>query len=172
MIPWKIPTNGRGFFQAFREEGRSSAESGFPSGNPLSEGKPRSVQFGDSALKSLWPFSLVQSTRYSSFITSSRSHFWILVFDIHLTFELWHLKLKIQYFLLAPPFKGANEGHILLAWILYLTVPPVPFLFIPQVLHPDWRDALLASASFSKNRRHHVFSFLIFFNRIGFCVTW
>ena len=35
-----------------------------------------------------------------------RSHFWILVFDIHLTFELWHLKLIIQYFYWHPPFRG------------------------------------------------------------------
>jgi hypothetical protein len=50
------------------------------------------------------PVIMVKSTRYSSCLMSSRSHFWILVFDIHLTFELWHLKLKIRYSLLEAPF--------------------------------------------------------------------
>ncbi len=89
------------------------AENNFP---PESQ-KP--VQFGDSALKSLWPFSIVHSTRDSGFLTSSRSHFWILVFDILLTFELWHLKLKIQYSLLAAPFWDQKKGHLFWAWILY-----------------------------------------------------
>jgi hypothetical protein len=40
-----------------------------------------------------------------------------LAFDIHLTFELWHLKLKIRYFLLAAPFWGTNEGNVFAAWI-------------------------------------------------------
>jgi len=30
--------------------------------------------------------------------------FGILSFDIHLTFELWHLTFKLQYLLLAAPF--------------------------------------------------------------------
>ncbi len=126
------------------------------------KGSPKPVQFGDSALKFIWPFSLVQNTRVRlvqntrvrfvqtrefvsckhesssrakhevfRFLTSSRSHFWILVFDIHLTFacpaiacsqtagrrrrKLWHLKLIIQYVQVAAPFwdqmKVTSFGH-------------------------------------------------------------
>jgi hypothetical protein len=38
--------------------------------------------------------------------------FWILVFDIHLTFEFWHLTLNVQDFRLGQLI-GTNQGQML-----------------------------------------------------------
>jgi hypothetical protein len=37
-------------------------------------------------------------------VLSSRHEFWILVFDIHLTFGFCHLALTIKYFLMTTHF--------------------------------------------------------------------
>ncbi len=67
----KIQTNGRDFFAVCRDTGPFT-ESALPTESYFPHGKTKSVQFGDSAPKSLWGFIIVQSTRYSGFLTSSR----------------------------------------------------------------------------------------------------
>ena len=54
---------------------------------------------------------------------ASQTHFSVLVFDILLTFGLWHLKLIFQYFLLTAPYigqiKATSQGVDLLLFLSY-----------------------------------------------------
>ncbi len=61
---------------------------------------------------------------YLSFFKIILLFFRHLSFDIPLTFELWYLKLKVQYFLIAASYLGTNDGHVLWEWILYSSSIP------------------------------------------------
>jgi hypothetical protein len=60
---------------------------------------------------------------------ASQTHFSVLVFDILLTFGLWHLKLIIQYFLLTAPFigqmKATSQSVDLLLFLSYEKKSPI-----------------------------------------------
>ncbi len=59
---------------------------------------PRSRIFDHSVSCLARGIIIVPSRRYSGLLTSNRLNFWILVFGIHLTFELWHLTLITNIF--------------------------------------------------------------------------
>ena len=54
------------------------------------------------------------------------SGFCHLSFDIHLTFELWHLKFKIEYFILAAPFRGKWRSRLLGVGSLFFQTKQIP----------------------------------------------
>ena len=67
---------------------------------------PRSRIFNHSVSCLARGIIILKSKKYFGFLRSNRSNFWILAFDIHLTFELWHLKLKSNISSWQPSFRG------------------------------------------------------------------